>query len=119
MALAVYLAVLMAAALAVPYLARTGGAWTGARWPPSSASGSRAPACAEALTVMRHVGTLAALHLLLAGLWAAAAGAPRRTTRSAAAASIPGHHLRMALWKHAGLAPETFALPVIALAART
>ncbi len=121
-ALAVYLAVLMAAALAVPYLARTGGAWHGARW--TALVGVwllLLPACAEALTAdAGTLGTLLALHLLLAGLWAWLPGTeevPGTPTVLWLAASILATTYGWLLWKHAGLAPETFALPVIALAA--
>jgi len=121
-ALAAYLAVLMAASLAVPYLARTGGAWHGARW--TALLGVwllLLPACAEVMKA--DAGTLAlilTLHLVLAGLWAWLPGAeekPGTPTVLWLVASILATTYAWLLWKHLGLAVETFALPVLAVAA--
>lgn len=121
-ALAIYLAVLMAAALAVPYLARAGGAWHGARW--TALVGVwllLLPACAEVLKA--DAGLLAlmlVLHLALAGLWAWLPGreeTPGTPTVLWLVASILGTTYGWLLWKRLDLAPETFALPVLAVAA--
>lgn len=121
-ALAVYLAVLMAATLAVPYLARTGGAWHGARW--TALVGVwllLLPACAQVLKAdAATLGLLLVLHLLLAGLWAWLPGTeevPGTPTVLWLVASILATTYGWLLWKRLGLAPETFALPVIAAAA--
>lgn len=121
-ALALYLAVLMAGALAVPYLAKTGGAWHGARW--VALVGVWAlllPACAEVMKA--DAATLAPiliLHLLLAGLWAWLPGTddlPGTPTVLWLVASILGTTYGWLLWKRLDLTVETFALPVIAVAA--
>ena len=121
-ALAVYLAVLMAATLTVPYLAHTGGAWHSARW--TALIGVwllLLPACAEVMKAdAATLGLLLALHLLLAGLWAWLPGteeAPGTPTVLWLVASILATTYGWLLWKHLGLAVETFALPVIAVAA--
>jgi hypothetical protein len=121
-ALAVYLAVLMAAALAVPYLARTGGAWHGARW--TALVGVwllLLPACGDVLKA--DAGLLApllVLHLLLAGLWAWLPGTdetPGTPTVLWLVASILATTFGWLLWKRLALTPETFALPVLGAAA--
>ena len=121
-ALAIYLAVLMAATLAVPYLARTGGTWHGARW--TALIGVwllLLPACLEVGKADAAIlGLLLILHLLLAGLWAWLPGTeeiPGTPTALWLVASILGTTYGWLLWKHLGLAVETFALPVIAVAA--
>jgi hypothetical protein len=121
-ALAVYLAVLMAAALAVPYLARTGGAWHGARW--TALVGVwllLLPACGEVLKADAGLlGLLLILHLLLAGLWAWLPGrddSPGTPTVLWLVASILATTFGWLLWKRLALTPETFALPVLAAAA--
>lgn len=121
-ALAVYLAVLMAAALAVPYLARTGNAWHGARW--TALLGVwllLLPACAEVMKAdATTLGLLLILHLLLAGLWAwlpRTEEVPGTPTVLWLVASILATTYGWLLWKRLGLAPETFALPVLAVAA--
>ncbi len=121
-ALAVYLAVLMAATLAVPYLARTGGSWHGARW--TALLGVwllLLPACAEVLKAdAAALGLILILHLLLAGLWAWLPGAeevPGTPTVLWLIASILATTFGWLLWKRMGLAAETFALPVLAMAA--
>jgi len=121
-ALAIYLAVLMAASLAVPYLAHTGGSWHGARW--TALLGVwllLLPACAEVLKAdAGMLGLLLALHLVLAGLWAWLPGTediPGTPTVLWLVASILTTTYGWLLWKQLGLAVETFALPVIAVAA--
>lgn len=121
-ALSAYLAVLMAASLAVPYLARTGGSWHEARW--TALLGVwllLLPACAEVMKA--DAGTLAlllTLHLALAGLWAWLPGTEERPGTPTVLwllASILATTYGWLLWKHLGLAVETFALPVLAVAA--
>jgi uncharacterized membrane protein len=121
-ALTVYLAVLLAAALAVPYLARTGGTWHGARW--TALVGVwllLLPACLDVTKAdASALGLLLLLHLLLAGLWA---WLPRTEERPGTptvlwfVASILATTYGWLLWKRLDLAPETFALPVLAVAA--
>ncbi len=120
-ALAIYLAVLVAATLAVPYLARTGGNWHGARW--TALIGTwllLLPACLEVGKADAAVlGPLLLLHLLLAGLWAwlpRTEEVPGTPTALWLVASILATTYGWLLWKHLGLAVETFALPVIAIA---
>jgi len=120
-ALSIYLAVLMGTTLAVPYLARTGGAWHGARW--TALLGVwllLLPACAE---VPRGdaalLGLLLLAHLLLAGLWAwlpGAEGTPGTPTPLWLVASILATGYGGLLWKRLGFGPEAFALPVLAAA---
>jgi Predicted membrane protein (DUF2339) len=120
-ALAVYLAVLLAAALAVPYLARVGGTWHGARWTallgiwlllgPSCATVPKADAAL--------LGALLAFHLLLAGLWTWLPGAgelPGTATGLWLAASILATPSGWLIWQRLGWAPEAFVLPVVAVA---
>jgi hypothetical protein len=121
-ALAIYLAALMAASLAVPYLARTGGTWHGARW--TALLGVwllLLPACMEALKAdVPALGLLLTLHLLLAGLWAWLPGTeeiPATPTVLWLVASILGTTYGWVLWQRLGLAVEAFAVPVIAVAA--
>jgi uncharacterized membrane protein len=121
-ALAAYLAVLMAATLAVPYLARTGGSWQGARW--TALFGVwllLLPACTEVMKAdAGTLGLLLALHLLLAGLWAwlpSAEDIPGTPTLLWLVASILATTYGWLLWQRMGLARETFALPVLAVAA--
>ncbi len=121
-ALAVYLAVLMASALAVPYLARTGGTWHGARW--TALLGVwllLLPACAEVLKAdAATVGLILILHLILTGFWAwlpRTEETPGTPTVLWLVASILATTYGWLLWKRLGLAPETFALPVLAVAA--
>ena len=121
-ALAIYLAVLMAATLAVPYVARTGGSWHGARW--TALIGVwllLLPACAEVLKADASLlALLLVLHLLLAGLWAWLPGTeevPGTPTVLWLIASILATTYGWLIWKSLGLAAETFALPVLAVAA--
>ncbi|WP_243322754.1 DUF2339 domain-containing protein [Geothrix sp. SG200] len=121
-ALAIYLAVLMAAALAVPYLARTGEAWHGARW--TALIGTwllLLPACTEVLKAdAPALAGLLALHLALAGGWAWLPGRdekPGTPTVLWLVASILATTYGGLVWKRLDLAPEAFAAPVLALAA--
>ena len=121
-ALTVYLAVLMAATLAVPYLAGVGGAWHGARW--TALIGTwllLLPACAEVLKADAPLlGGLLVLHLALAGCWAWLPGReekPGTPTVLWLIASILATSYGWLLWKRLDLAPEAFALPVLAIAA--
>ncbi|HEX7598167.1 MAG TPA: DUF2339 domain-containing protein, partial [Polyangia bacterium] len=121
-ALAVYLAVLMAATLAVPYLARTGGTWHGPRW--TALIGVwllLLPACADVMKADAPLlAALLILHLLLAGLWAWLPGTeevPGTATVLWLVASILATSYGWLLWKRQDLAVEAYALPVIAVAA--
>jgi uncharacterized membrane protein len=121
-ALAVYLAVLMAAALAVPYFVRTGGSWHGARW--TALVGVwllLLPACLEVMKAdAPTLALLLVLHLALAGLWAWLPGTeelPGTPTVLWLMASILATTYGWLLWKRMGLATETFALPVLLVAA--
>lgn len=121
-ALAIYLAVLMAAALAVPYLAQAGEAWHGARW--TALVGTwllLLPACAEVLKAdAPALAGLLALHLALAGGWAWLPGReekPGTPTVLWLVASILATTYGGLVWKRLDLAPEAFAAPVLVLAA--
>lgn len=121
-ALALYLAVLMAATLAVPYAARTGASWHGPRW--TALMGVwllLLPACAEVLKAdVPMLGMLLVLHLVLAGLWAWLPGReeiPGTPTVLWLIASALATSYGWLLWKRAPLAAEAFALPVLAMAA--
>jgi uncharacterized membrane protein len=120
--LAIYLAVLMAASLAVPYLAHTGGSWHGTRW--TALLGVwllLLPSCLEVLkTDATVLGLLLVIHLLLAGLWAwlpYTEEIPGTPTVLWLVASILATTYGWLLWKRLDLAPEAFAIPVIAVAA--
>ena len=120
-ALAVYLAVLLVATLAVPYLARTGGTWRGARW--TALLGVwllLLSVCAEATQGdAATVGILLLLHLVLAGLWAWLPGSeetPGTPTALWLVASILATGFGWLVWKRLGLPAEAFALPVLAAA---
>jgi hypothetical protein len=120
-ALAIYLAVLMAAALAVPYLAGTGGVWHGARW--TALIGTwllLLSACAEVTKAdATMLAGLLVLHLALAGCWSWLPGReekPGTPTVLWLVASILATSYGWLLWKQLGLAPEAFALPVLAIA---
>ncbi|WP_291272675.1 DUF2339 domain-containing protein [Geothrix sp.] len=121
-ALAAYLAVLMAASLAVPYLSRTGASWHGTRW--TALLGVwllLLPACAEVPKAdAATLALLLGLHLALAGLWAWLPGReekPGTPTALWLVASMLATSYAWLLWKRLGLAPEAFALPVLAAAA--
>ena len=121
-ALALYLAVLMAATLAVPYLARTGGRWHGARW--TALLGTwllLLPACADVMKAdAPALGLLLALHLLLAGLLAWLPGTDERPSTPTTlwlVTSILATAFGWLLWKRLGWTPEMYAVPVLAVAA--
>ena len=120
-ALSLYLAVLLGTCLAVPTLARIGGAWHGARW--TALLGVwllLLSVCAEAPQGdAGTVGILLLLHLLLAGLWAWLPGVEQTPGTPAPlwlVASILATGYGWLVWKRLGFAPETFALPVLAAA---
>lgn len=121
-ALAIYLAVLMAAALAVPYLAKAGEAWHGARW--TALIGTwllLLSACAEVTKPdAPALAGLLALHLALAGGWAWLPGReekPGTPTVLWLVASILATTYGGLVWRRLDLAPEAFAAPVLILAA--
>lgn len=121
-ALALYLAVLMSATLAVPYLAGTGGTWHGARW--TAFLGTwllLLPACGEVLRAdAALLGLLLILHLALAGILAWLPGHPERPGTPAAlwlTASILATAFGWMLWRRLGWTPELFAAPVLAAGA--
>lgn len=121
-ALAIYLAVLLAAALAVPYLSGTGARWMGSRLIALLGVNSLLCfACAEVLKT--DAGTLLlllALHALLAGLWL---WLPRHEERPRGAlilwmledAALSG--LAFLAWKQLGWMDEGFAGPLLILGA--
>jgi hypothetical protein len=112
----------MAATLAVPYLARTGGAWHSARW--TALVGVwllLLLACAEVGKLgAPALGLLLLAHLAFAGLWAWLPGIeefPGTPTVLWLVASILATTYGWLLWQRLGLAVEAFALPVLAVAA--
>jgi hypothetical protein len=122
-ALAVYLAVLMASALAIPYLAKTGARWGGPRWIAVLGTWVLLTACClEAQRV--DATTLLALllfHYGLAGLWIWLPGQaeeqPGTPTLLWSLVSLATPALAWALWKDLAWTPEWFAAPVILFAA--
>ena len=120
-ALAVYLAVLLGTSLAIPYLARTGGTWHGARW--TALLGVwllLLSVCAETTRAdAATVGVFLLLHLILAGLWAWLPGSEETPGTPAPlwlVASILATGYGWLVWKRLGLPAEAFALPVLAAA---
>jgi uncharacterized membrane protein len=122
-ALAVYLAALMAAALAVPYLAKTGARWGISRW--LAVIGTWllvAVACAEVPQAdAASLFGLLLLHYLLAGLWIWLPGQgedrPSTPTILWLLVSLGATSLAWVLWKRLGWAEEWFAVPVVVIAA--
>ncbi len=122
-ALTIYLAVLFAAALAVPYLAKVGAQWGVTRWIAVAGVWSMlAVAClnaeaADASTLL----LLLVLHALLAGLWiwlpAQAEPKPRTPTILWFLVSLTLTSLAWALWKKLAWTPEWFAGPALLFAA--
>ena len=121
-ALAVYLAVLMGAALLLPYLSGTGARWIGSRL--IALLGADALLCAACADVLKaDAGTLLillALHAALAGLWI---WLPRHPERPCGAlilwmledAALAG--LAFMAWKQLGWMTEGFAAPLLFLGA--
>ena len=120
-ALAVYLVVLLAAALAVPFRAPMAATWLGARWTALLGTGLLWPAtCDSALrSDVPLLSTLLALHLLLAGLWAWLPGISALPGTPTALWFV-GHLLATGtawmLWQKTLLPPEAFALLLVAAA---
>jgi len=121
-ALALYLAVLMAATLTVPYLAGIGGRWHGARW--TALLGTWLLLFSAAADVLRTdapaLGLLLLLHLVLAGLLAWLPGTeerPATPTLLWLAASILATAYGWLVWKRLAWTPELYAVPVLAAAA--
>ncbi len=122
-ALTIYLAVLMAAALAVPYLAKVGAQWGVARWVAIAGLWSMLAAAAlsatsdDAFTMLLLLG----FHAVLAGLWIWLPGQaeikPRTPTILWFLVSLALTSLAWALWKRLGWTPEWFAGPVLLFAA--
>ena len=121
-ALTVYLAVLMAAALAVPYLSGTGARWVGSRL--VAILGVDVLLCVACVNVLKADAglllMLLALHGLLAGLWL---WLPRHTERPRGAlmlwmvedAALSG--MAFLAWKQLGWMTEGFAAPLLILGA--
>jgi hypothetical protein len=122
-ALSLYLAVLMAAALAVPYLAKVGARWGVARWIALAGTwGLLAGACLEGLRVdAQLLMGLVALHYLLAGLWIWLPGQgeerPSMATLMWFTVSAAATSLVWTLWRPVGLPTTWFAGPVLLVAA--
>jgi uncharacterized membrane protein len=121
-ALAVYLAVLMASALAVPYLSGQGARWGTARWLALwgtwillAVSCYEVPA-ADAATLL----LLLIVHLALSGLWIWLPGVeekPVTPTLLWILTSVAATSLGAALWSRLGWPAEWYAGPVLLLAA--
>ena len=121
-ALALYLAALLGAALLVPYLSGTGGRWMGTRI--LALLGTDALLCAACADVLKaDAGALLgllALHAALAGLWL---WLPKHAERPRGAlilwmledAALSG--LAFLAWKHLGWMDEGFAAPLLLLGA--
>lgn len=122
-ALMVYLAVLMGAALLVPYLAKIGAQWGVARVVTLALIWLLMSGCVteglseEALTR----GLLLILHFLLAGLWVwlprQAEPRPKAATLLWLLVCLAFGALAWSLWRQLGWAVEAFSLPILALAA--
>lgn len=123
LALAIYLAVLMAAALAVPYLAKLGARWGTPRW--IALVGTWLLLAAACLDVLPgDAGALfglLALHYVMAGLWiwlpGQAEAKPSTPTLLWFPLSLATTCLAWVLWKELALAPAWFAAPVVGIAA--
>jgi len=122
-ALAIYLAVLMVSALAVPYLAKTGARWGTSRW--IAVLGTwilLAIACFEVQSA--DAGTLfllLLLHYILAGLWIWLPGQgeakPGTPTLLWFLVTLGTSSLSWVLWKELAWTVEWFAAPVLLIAA--
>jgi uncharacterized membrane protein len=120
-ALATYLAVLLAAALAVPYMVRSGGAWHGLRWTALLGVWLLLSIACQKVggSDASSLGAILILHLILASLWAWLPGleeVPGTPTLLWLVASVLATSDGWLLWRRMGLAAEAFALPVIAVA---
>ena len=123
-ALAVYLLVLLGAATVVPYAARLGARWHGARW--VAVAGTWALLASACFTVTTgDAGILLGLlvlHLLAAGIWIWLPGqgeaAPSAPTTLWFGACMAFTGLAAYLWRsELHWMPEAYALPVLGLAA--
>jgi hypothetical protein len=121
-ALSIYLAALLGAALAVPYLTGTGARWRVTRWLGFVGTWALlAAAClrAEMVDVPSMLGLLG-LHYLLAGLWIWLPGQeeqrPSTPTILWFLATLATTSLAWALWKEAGWTVEWFSGPVLGIA---
>lgn len=122
-ALTIYLAVLMAAALAVPYLAKVGAQWGVTRW--VAIVGLWAMLAAAALNAVKDDAftmlLLLGFHTVLAALWIWLPGQgeakPRTPTILWFLVSFALTSLAWALWKKLDWTPEWFAGPVLLFAA--
>ena len=121
-ALSVYLAVLMAAALSVPYLAKVGARWVVTRWLAFTGVWILlAAAClrADSGDAPLLLG-LILLHYVLAGLWIWLPGQgedrPSTPTILWFLATLATTSLAWALWKNANWTVEWFAAPVLVMA---
>ena len=121
-ALSVYLAVLMAAALSVPYLTKVGARWVITRW--LAFLGTFGLLTAACLRVYAEDAPtllgLVLLHYVLAGLWIwlPAQGEERPSTPTILwfLATLATSSLAWALWKKADWTVEWFTAPVLAVA---
>lgn len=122
-ALTIYLAVLMGATLAVPYLAKVGAQWSVTRW--VAVAGTWAMLAAASLNALQDDAAtmllLLGFHAVLAGLWIWLPGQgeakPRTPTILWFLVSISLTSLAWALWKKLAWTPEWFAGPVLLFAA--
>ncbi|MBL0211231.1 MAG: DUF2339 domain-containing protein [Holophagaceae bacterium] len=122
-ALTLYLGVLMAAALAVPYLAKVGARWGVARWVAVTglwillAAASLSTDPEDAFTMLLLLG----FHALLSALWIWLPGQgeakPRTPTILWFLVSLSLTSLAWALWKKLAWTPEWFAGPALLFAA--
>lgn len=121
-ALAVYLAVLMASALAVPYLSGQGARWGTARW--IAIFGTWILLAASSVEVGASDGgsllLLVVIHLGVSGLWIWLPGVeekPVTPTLLWILTSLAATSLGAALWNRGGWPVEWYAGPVLAVAA--
>ena len=121
-ALAVYLLVVMAAVLAVPYLSGEGASWNTARW--IAVAGTWALLAGAAADVLQEdAATLLLLllaHLALAGLWIWLPGrreVPGTPTLLWVLTSLTATSLGSVLWHRLGWTAELYSVPVVAFAA--
>lgn len=121
-ALTIYLAVLFAAALAVPYLSGTGARWIGSRI--LALLGINALLCAACAEVLKADAglllILLAMHGLLAGLWIWLPKHPERPMGALVLwmlEDVALSGLAFLAWKELGWMTEGFAAPLILLGA--